>query len=629
MANELQTKLDAILLDKNTNLLPENLKAGVNCLGVTGTYEGSGGGTVEGVKQFSTIEQMQADPNAQEGDLAVVYRNEMQNATADSRFQTATFPDTVVLDTAITDYVDVRYRAVDSSVGFDCMGQLDNSNFMMDCYTETGNIRIQYTSSDGITYTRTDTTGNPVDFGTEIYYERAERWNDAIGKFIQIGGSTFEGLYIYDSTLVNKTTSSYYKVNDIENKGANITIVGYVDVKRLYDFIISHKDQLSDYVTNFAGMAGVLLINNDGTYTLYSSVASSGNTILGVMVPSIVNNVHGLLDIRYQYDINKVLKIDIDYGNDNITVTDMSSQLVKYSYTDTASGGKWYLAYLPLEYYGLNMCNMDASINSNTYKTYITCRKSSYTTGSISTEYLYTIEGTFLPTPMYTIAPTQLTVTPEYVYEKEFYGKNGLEIGTLTDVENLPLAEVVTKTEIFSLLSNIVCPASMYYAFKESQLEHIDISNLDFSNTTNMGFMFYGCSNLKSVNFGTMELSNVTSIDCLFGRCTSLETIDLTPLTGCSPTNGYGLFSDCTLLKRIDLSPIDLSKLTSITHMLMNCVNLEFADLSSIDFGGKNPSREFFMTDVPDTCEILVKDQASKDWFSNYMSRFTNVKIKS
>lgn len=37
MANELQTKLDAILQDKNTNLLPENLKAGVTCLGVNGT----------------------------------------------------------------------------------------------------------------------------------------------------------------------------------------------------------------------------------------------------------------------------------------------------------------------------------------------------------------------------------------------------------------------------------------------------------------------------------------------------------------------------------------------------------------------------------------------------------------
>lgn len=39
MANELQIKLNAILEDKNTNLLPENLKVGVNCLGINGIME--------------------------------------------------------------------------------------------------------------------------------------------------------------------------------------------------------------------------------------------------------------------------------------------------------------------------------------------------------------------------------------------------------------------------------------------------------------------------------------------------------------------------------------------------------------------------------------------------------------
>lgn len=39
MANKLQNKLDAILEDKNTNLLPENLKAGVTCLGVEGVMQ--------------------------------------------------------------------------------------------------------------------------------------------------------------------------------------------------------------------------------------------------------------------------------------------------------------------------------------------------------------------------------------------------------------------------------------------------------------------------------------------------------------------------------------------------------------------------------------------------------------
>ena len=195
-------KSNQILTEKNTNLIPENLKAGVTCLGVTGTYEGSSS-TIEGIKQFSTIEEMQADPTAKEGDLAVVYRSETQNAKVDSQFQVASFPETVVLDTAITNFINIRYRAVDSSVMFDCMGSLDSSRFMMDCYTSGSSIRIQYTSSDGITYTRTDTIGNPVDFGTEIYYERAEMWNDAIGKFIQIGGSTFEGLYKYGNYAID------------------------------------------------------------------------------------------------------------------------------------------------------------------------------------------------------------------------------------------------------------------------------------------------------------------------------------------------------------------------------------------------------------------------------------------
>ena len=39
VSNQLQTNLDIILQDKNINLKPENLKAGITCLGVEGTYE--------------------------------------------------------------------------------------------------------------------------------------------------------------------------------------------------------------------------------------------------------------------------------------------------------------------------------------------------------------------------------------------------------------------------------------------------------------------------------------------------------------------------------------------------------------------------------------------------------------
>ena len=100
MANDLQTKLDAILLDKNTNLLPENLKKDVTCLGITGTYEGSGG-TVEGIKQFSTVEEMQADTTAKDGDLAVVLNTTYKTFADFPLMRSVYCPETIVLDEAI------------------------------------------------------------------------------------------------------------------------------------------------------------------------------------------------------------------------------------------------------------------------------------------------------------------------------------------------------------------------------------------------------------------------------------------------------------------------------------------------------------------------------------------------
>lgn len=69
MSNELQTKLDAILEDKNTNLLPEHLKAGVTCLGVEGNLES--GNTEFGI--VKSVEELHALENVKEHDKVIVY----------------------------------------------------------------------------------------------------------------------------------------------------------------------------------------------------------------------------------------------------------------------------------------------------------------------------------------------------------------------------------------------------------------------------------------------------------------------------------------------------------------------------------------------------------------------------
>ena len=101
---------------------------------------GSGSGDV---KLFDTVEHMQADPNPSEGDLAVVYREELTAVTEESEFDSCTFPNEVVLDEAFTDNIYGRFRAVESSSSyFDGMVDMSSSSFRFDGYGESSEIRI-------------------------------------------------------------------------------------------------------------------------------------------------------------------------------------------------------------------------------------------------------------------------------------------------------------------------------------------------------------------------------------------------------------------------------------------------------------------------------------------------------
>lgn len=217
---QLQTKSYTFTQNTTTTLTPETNYDGFSSVDISINVPSGGSGDV---KLFETEQAMQADPNPSEGDLAVVYRSEVQPCTATTHFSKAIFPETVVLDSALEDYVDLRFRPVDDSQMFDCWGMIDQSMFEMSCYGEQGEYRVQYESQDGITYTRTtfrnpegDVTGNELDFGVEIYYEDEEMWNDVIGEFIQIGGSYFEGLYEY-KTYIDKDTISIPLMSGLSN----------------------------------------------------------------------------------------------------------------------------------------------------------------------------------------------------------------------------------------------------------------------------------------------------------------------------------------------------------------------------------------------------------------------------
>ena len=555
----------------DNNIVAENIKKDVTILGVTGTYEGSSSPT-EGVKQFSTVEEMNNSTGNKEGDLAVVYRSEVQNAQVDSKFQTATFPDTVVLDSAITDYVGIRYSAVDSSVTFDCMGSLDSSNFYMAYYTEkSGTINIQYTSSDGITYTRTDTNGNPVDFGTEIYYEMTEYWNDAIGKFIQTRGMYFDGLYEYKTYIttdlvtlrgLNTTeTNQTIKLPDISEYVKNSSANTAIFVKNTI------APEEFDYKTPYVIPSDYYIVTTNKIMRVVRN--GSGDYKLGIN-----SNVPSATDYyRVIHVVNDVVESDVERLITDTTDWSQIAYNSSYNWNSTTS------ATLP----DINNCFFAIYTLSTGYSHLKVIETESDFPTDIMNGTVYYGEGP-LNDSKYLIAPTQLSVTSDYVYEKEFYGKNGIESGTLTQGVSNSFADISAEIvyKIQNQYENMeprvltdsdkTIDTNIY--FIPAKLDGTVL--LDTSSVTSMYTMFRNCTNLTTIPL--LDTSNVTNMNDMFRNCTNLVTIPL--LNTSNVTNMRYMFNGCANLTEIPL--LNTSKVTNMNGMFAGCTSLSDESLNNI-----------------------------------------------
>lgn len=208
--NTLKQNLEEIQRQKFEYIVPENIKKGVQIFDVVGTLET--GTSTSGVKLFETQEEMQADITAQEGDLAVVYREEIQNMTSDTQTQYIIFPETVTLPQAIVGNYTCHIQLKDLTSHY------GESSIDITIYSpEEVNISIlnppndsyyiNYTSTDGTNYTRTRFEGNGSDltnpvylFGGTTYCDNIETWSDIFGYFMQVNGYAFDGLFRYNST---------------------------------------------------------------------------------------------------------------------------------------------------------------------------------------------------------------------------------------------------------------------------------------------------------------------------------------------------------------------------------------------------------------------------------------------
>lgn len=413
--NELQQVLNDIKQDKNTNLLPGNLKDGVTCLGIEGTLENK-------VKLFDTVEEMQADSTAKEGDLAVVYREEIQNMTADTQTQYITFPETVTLPEAFTGSSFTMLRAVDESVMFDGNVQLSQTSFRFEGFSETGMISVRYESGDGITYNRIDFNGdsgeltNPVDLGTTIQVYMSEEWNDNMGYFMQVGGNVFDGLYSAQSypALFNMK----YNVDIMYNTENSKTELTSDEIQlNAYDAVQLCKD-LDD------------VVDNAGYYTMVVTEIKNNIVSKGVIYPGVVSlykhtdgTIYTNVSVAESSTSYTVSKIEFDVNNKTTQKTELPIIVLQV---------------------GTMYCKCVEPVNTTNNYIYVfnfdkpdkLLVRCTYDNSVYSSRY----EQTYETLNRYTLAPNQYTLTSsnQLLPGISAYGKTGNVTGDGSIGDNIP-----------------------------------------------------------------------------------------------------------------------------------------------------------------------------------------------
>ena len=122
-----------------------------------------------------------------------------------------------------------------------------------------------------------------------------------------------------------------------------------------------------------------------------------------------------------------------------------------------------------------------------------------------------------------------------------------------------------------------------WWYFKKVKTVEIDPS-MKNAPLTSMVLMFYGgpgsgswhsLSNMTSIiGMENLNTTNVTDMGGMFFDCTSLESIDLSHFDTKNVTNMNGMFYTCTALTELDLRSFDMKNVTNTGSMFMLCKNL-------------------------------------------------------
>ena len=158
-----------------------------------------------------------------------------------------------------------------------------------------------------------------------------------------------------------------------------------------------------------------------------------------------------------------------------------------------------------------------------------------------------------------------------------------------------PWKGIARKIERVAVVDEGVAPQTMYAWFFEcNNLLSVNLSRLDTSKTTSLGYAFSRCKSLTDLDLSALDTSSVRSFADVFQECSSLRSVNLAGWDTSSGKDFRQMFYRCASLEEIDISSFKTSASTSFEQMFYGCSSLRSLDLSHFDTGSATTFASMF-----------------------------------
>ena len=256
----------------------------------------------------------------------------------------------------------------------------------------------------------------------------------------------------------------------------------------------------------------------------------------------------------------------------------------------------------------LELSNFDTSNVTDMSNMFSSCSATSIDTSSFNTSNVIKMNSMFANTLV-----TNLNL-------------NNFNTSNVTDMSSMFSGCSAARIEVSNFNTNNV--TNMQMMFMQCKSTGLDLSSFNTSKVTNMFRMFMWCRNLTSLDVSSFDTSNVVNMNNMFRECTSLTKLDVSSFKTPKVDDMEYIFAFCSNLKELDYSNFEPKEGTNIGSMFYYCTSLEKLDIRKFDIANTTGYNEFWMSNVPKTCNIIVKD-TMKQWFTENYPSYTNVTIEN